>query len=717
MSRKDPEHVILKMWLGVLCKKHLTGSTKMKSRLLILFSLLLLPFIASSQGDPAYSGKWVVVSQSSHDIALYGTMSVEFRQEASTVTLLQKWGANRFFLDSLALKFGGAVNTVPIRDRVWPSNVFMGLMMPVNGTRQIKASWEQQGKVLKLDESYSIHGSQGLSPIRATHLYQLSDDKETLTYTVTRSTRTTGPPVKYVLKKAGFRDAYFVRLEDNWQVQGKLGTQAFFISLQGLANTDAPRLYILYPDNWDFTYVNSVFNFYKEKKNFTFTELRTPQAALQSLKKFVKGYVVWDKNVRTSLIVAFTVAGLERSVVVSEDLIPIAEGAGLKPVADFRGKFTGQTDAQIYQWAYDQYGSRCSKDYIIWLGGEHGTVMKPGVADFGVAKQVFFNDLSSRVTDTAEYQLARKILGQMNPMAMVMGWHSYAKDLEREHVKLTSSFGLRVEGLNTLPNISFASQVPVTPGFKFKNNHQLVPGKDYSPQKKVYVSCIQTDGIGLGAWLKPGRGEIPYAWEVLMNYVWMAPAMAEYFYTLATPNDFFIGCLSGPGYMYPKAVPPKLLPPLIAEAKKDMDVLDLNVFELMDYSEGATVEGNADLPKDIIDAYYRGMPNAIGFVNGYAPAHTFTSKDRKPFISFDYYLAPEPTEEQAAADLEELAKINAKRPYFLLVHVREYSDVKRVKGILSKLGPDFEVVPLDVFLTLAGKAPTFEERFLERTKK
>jgi hypothetical protein len=49
--------------------------------------------------------------------------------------------------------------------------------------------------------------------------------------------------------------------------------------------------------------------------------------------------------------------------------------------------------------------------------------------------------------------------------------------------------------------------------------------------------------------------------------------------------------------------------------------------------------------------------------------------------------------------------------------VREYSDVKRVKGILSKLGPEFEVVPLDVFLTLAGKAPTFEERFLERPKK
>jgi hypothetical protein len=39
-----------------------------------------------------------------------------------------------------------------------------------------------------------------------------------------------------------------------------------------------------------------------------------------------------------------------------------------------------------------------------------------------------------------------------------------------------------------------------------------------------------------------------------------------------------------------------------------------------------------------------------------------------------------------------------------------------VKGIFGRLGSDFEVVPLDVFLKLAGKAPTFEERFLERKK-
>jgi hypothetical protein len=107
------------------------------------------------------------------------------------------------------------------------------------------------------------------------------------------------------------------------------------------------------------------------------------------------------------------------------------------------------------------------------------------------------------------------------------------------------------------------------------------------------------------------------------------------------------------------------------------------------------------------------MPGAIGFLNGYFASHTFAVRDNRPFISYDYYLSAEKPEEEAAADLEELAALNSRRPYFLLVHVRENSDVARVKAICDRLGPEFEVVPLDVFLKLAGTNPTFKERYLE----
>jgi hypothetical protein len=676
--------------------------------------LTIVPYQPALRAESPFDGSWELIPAKSTEIDLYGTLSLRFEVREADLTLVQRWGGRRSFTDSLILPTNGSPVRVPIVDRVVPSNVFMGLSMPVGQERTLRARWDEARTVLTVEEEFAMRGSQGLTSVHSVHRYRYLPGDELVEYSLERSTRSAGPGIHYVLKHQGSREAFVMHIEDNWEITGRLPVQALLLSLQGIANDGEPRLYFIYPPAWPFTYTESVYEFYREKRNYTFRELQTPQQALDALKEHVRGYVVWDTSVRTSLIVAFTVAGLERAIVVSEELIPLAEQAGLKKVEDFRGRFTGKSDAEIYQWAYDRYWPRCNKEFIVWLGGEHGNVMKPGVADWGVYKQVFFNDLSSRPSDTLEYALARRILGEMKPMSMVMGWHSYAKDLEREHVTLTSSFGHRVEGLHTLPNLSFSSQVVPTPGFQFRNNHTVVAGKEYVPGEKVYITCIQTDGIGIGAWLKPGRGEIPYAWEVLMNYTWMAPAMAEYFYTTATPNDYFLGCLSGPGYLYPKAVPRDTLRQLIALAREQMKRMDLRVFETMDYSEGATVEGNTDLTREVVDVYYEGMPEAIGFVNGYAPSYTFTVRDGRPFMSYDYYLSPSRPEADAVADLEELARVNARRPYFLLMHVRESSDVKRVKGILDKLGPQFELVPLDVFLTMAGKDPTFEERFLQR---
>jgi hypothetical protein len=669
---------------------------------------------AHGQADPALLGSWELIPTQSTDIDHFRALSIEIRQTGDRITILQVWKARLSYRDSIVVTPGGAPIDVPVESWVFPSNVFMGLMMPVGEKRRISARWEQGGKGLRLDERFMVRGSQGEAPVVAIYRYELSNEKDILFYHVERATRKTGPAVKYTLKKSGARQAFFFRLDDNWEIDGKLPLNAMMISLQGIANKNGPIVYLLFPDDWPFTYVNSVFDFYKQKRFYTFTELKTTADALKVLGRYAKGYVVWDTSVRTSLVVAYTVAGLEDAVVVSDELVPLLEKSGLKRVEDFRGKFAGMNDVEIYTWAYEKYWNRCSKEFIIWLGGESGKVMKPAVADWGIKQHVFFNDLSTRPSSGAEYALATKLLSEMKPMSMVMGWHSYAKDLEEEHVTLTSKFGHRVEGLNSLPNLSFSAQIPVTPGFMFKNNHHIRPGERRVPGKKVYISCIQTDGIGLGAWLKPGRGEIPYSWEVLMNYTWMAPGMAEYFYTMATPNDYFIGCLSGPGYLYPKAVPPKYLTQLIAMARDQMKELDLKVFETMDWSEGSEVEGNTDLTKEVLDMYYSGMPEALGFVNGYGPGHTFTSRDGRPCVSYDYYLSPRRPEADAVADLQELAEINVKRPYFLLVHVREYSDVKRVKGILDKLGSEFEVVPLDVFLAMAGAQPTFEERFLQK---
>ena len=145
-----------------------------------------------------------------------------------------------------------------------------------------------------------------------------------------------------------------------------------------------------------------------------------------------------------------------------------------------------------------------------------------------------------------------------------------------------------------------------------------------------------------------------------------------------------------------------------------MSQLDLRVLEIMDYSEGNRHIGNTDLPKELVDRYYQQFPDVLGFINGYGAARTFDLRNGKPFLSYDYYLDVARPVEEAAADLEELIQMNPKRPYFLLMHVRETNTVEKVADILGRLTETVEVVPLDVFLKLAASDKTYKTRFQEK---
>jgi hypothetical protein len=507
--------------------------------------------------------------------------------------------------------------------------------------------------------------------------------------------------------------ATLIPLSDNWRLDGDVPVHALLISLQGLANRESPQVYLEYPKNWQWEIVHPLIGFLERRHGIAFERLgqNDADAALARFARCAKGCVVWDKAVRSSLIAAFTIAGVEDLVVANEDQLPLLRRHGLEPVVDLRGRFTGQPDHVIYQWLYDTYHARCSRDYYVVLGGHAGPEMQPGIADFGVRQRAFFTDLSANPKHPEELALLRRILAGQNPASIVLGWHSYGKDTEGQHTTLVGNYGLKMEGLHNLPNVSFTCQIPLTPDFKFANNHHVAPDAHLTAEKKVYVAAIATDSMGIGAWTKPGRGRIPYGWQVLMNWSWMNPPALQFFYEDKTPNDYFIGGLSGPGYMYPKSIPAEKFPALMADARELMRRLDLRVLEIMDYSEGNRHVGNTDLPKEVVDRYYEQFPDVLGFINGYGTARTFDLRDGRPFISYDYYLGVGRPVEEAVADLDELTELNPGRPYFLLIHVRESNTIELVAQILGQMREKVEVVPLDVFLRLAASAKTYRTRY------
>ncbi len=676
-------------------------------------ALFMFAGTAGAYSPEDWAGNWVYIPEQSSAVDVFGSVSLDFKSVTKDrIQLTERWGTRRFQEDELDLVTDGQENRIEIDHKVFPSNVFMGLRREVGADRRIRVEWMKDYKGLRFEELCPIISQQGRKDLRFSSTLELNVDGTLLTWTLYRPTRPSDEPIVYVMKREGYRDSYYMEMTDDWYIDGDLPEQAALITLQGVVNEEKPLLYFIYGPEWDFRFTDEIFDYYQEKKAFSFRKLSSFKQALTVFNDKLDKYIVWDKEERTTLIIAFTLAGLEDAIVVSEEFIPLMEEFGLEKIEDYRGRFIGQSDLEIYQWAYDAYWERCNKDKIVWMGGDAGSRMRPGVADFGMYHECFFTDLScdwDDPNDAGELAMADKLLSEMNEMGMCFGWHSYAKDKERDHVKLCSQHVIRVSGLHTLPNMSFNTQVPLSPGFKFSNNHNVSCSEVSIPGNKVYLTAVQTDSLGIGAWTKPGRGTIPYAWQVTPNWLWMGPSMLEMFYDQATPNDLFIGGLSGPGYMYSKAIPKDKLPMVINKSVEMMKTLDLSVFEIMDYSEGASIEGNPDLPQSVIDTYIEGMPDVVGIINGYAPAYTFTHKDGKAVVSYDYYMSPDRSEEEVVADLRELAAINEIRPYFLLMHVRQWSDITRVKSILDQLGPAFEIVPLDVFMKMAAHSPTFEQ--------
>ena len=680
--------------------------------LVLAIALWLFCVMMTFSQNADMNGKWKIVKNKSSFLDYYQEMTLEIAVNKNEAVIITRMGPKRKYEEKLAFTTDGKINQAEIKDGTFSTNIHMGIRLPVGSKKEVIANWEKD-QSLKVVEKYNYFASQGKKPGEMTYHYQLSPEKDLLTCTIIRPTRQKDSEIKFVFKRNDDNNAYLFKMNGNWDINSGLPEQACWISIQGVVNEKKPLLYLTFGPEYPFNYTEDLARYLETEKNFSFTKLTQLEQGLNIFKEQIKGYIIWDKRVRTSLIVAYTLAGLENSVVVAEDMLPMVKQVGLKEIADFRGKFAGKTDYEIYSWAKDQYWNKCSREVIIWLGGVHGTALMPACADYGMMKKGFFSDLSARSTDTLEFRLTNALFAGMNPLGQVWGWHSYKKDLEEQMTTLLSSYALTSDGLNTHPNTSFLIHIPVSPGFTFRNNHNIVPGKEYIPEKKIYLSFIQSDGIGIGAWFEPGRGSIPYAWEVTMKFFNLSPVMLEYYYSQATPNDYFIGSLSGSSYMYPKAFPKKWLHKELKRAADLMKKLDLNVFEIMDYSEGGTETCDNNLPKELVDEYYRSMPEAIGFINGYRASNTFTVRDKRPFISYDYYLAAEKSEIEVVADLQELAVINSELPYFLLVHVRESSDVARVKSICDKLSGNSEVVPLDIFLRMAGENPTYKEYYYQ----
>ncbi|TVQ29584.1 MAG: hypothetical protein EA382_00060, partial [Spirochaetaceae bacterium] len=307
------------------------------------------------------AGTWECILEESDEVGRFGAASMEIEVDDSELRM-RRIARGARMIDPIVCRLDGTPLCDRPAERVIPDLFTSGIYRNLAAERTVTGRSDRDG--FTVCESLELSTSQGSVPAQIEYRLEPADP-ERLTLTLTRSTIPDDRGTVYRFRRSGVRNAWYMELGDNWEIGGDLSRHAMLISLQALANRKSPRFYLVYPKQWDFKFTPAVLDYLKTAKRFSFSQIRTPEEAVTTFRGAAKGYVVWDRAVRTSLIVAFTIAGVEDAIVVSDAEIELAERMGLRCIADLREEFDGLSDAQIYRWAYDRYWDRCSRDYIV----------------------------------------------------------------------------------------------------------------------------------------------------------------------------------------------------------------------------------------------------------------------------------------------------------------------------------------------------------------
>jgi hypothetical protein len=185
------------------------------------------PFLFAQLSPGDWEDNWVLVKEQSSTVDVFGSVSLKITSATSErLQLTERWGTRRFQEDELELKVGGELNEVEIDHKVFPSNVFMGLRRKVGANRLITAHWNDGYTVLQIEETCPVIASQGHKDMRFSSTLQMNADASVLTWTLYRPTRPADEPIVYVLKREGYRDAYYMEMSDDWYIDGDLPEQA-----------------------------------------------------------------------------------------------------------------------------------------------------------------------------------------------------------------------------------------------------------------------------------------------------------------------------------------------------------------------------------------------------------------------------------------------------------------------------------------------------------
>ncbi len=402
---------------------------------------------------------------------------------------------------------------------------------------------------------------------------------------------------------------------------------------------------------------------------------------------------------------------------------PPLTGPGLPVVEDLRGKF--ETSAEYYRWALEELVPRCNKQYAYSGDYDHDgiptgcgpfdgfdwVVMQRGplwnLTASPEVKPTYGNRLVGGSPE--EVELFERFLSALESPCQIVGYG------EPEDVYCTTISKAGHYSFHFGANWSFYSQVPANkPEF-----HQTAPPPTPALEEKVYIAFMTSEGdtmkfpipFGFGGWDDPQRGELPMNWGINPLMAEQFPAMLEWYYDEATPQDYFFAGCSGAGYTYPNVMPN--VGEFAAHTGRLAEKADIHILDLWQGDRADVLAEYAEAARPLALTHMGSAPRVYITSNGTPVV----------FESFGYWQSgvaganwravfDDPDQRKAALDeMAERMQAMAEglpKPCFMLVYadLHYFHDVMKTSiELLDRLpSEEYEAVRLDTLVELVKEA-------------
>ncbi len=345
-------------------------------------------------------------------------------------------------------------------------------------------------------------------------------------------------------------------------------------AVQGLANRAGPVLmfgpsdYSAAQDRPGSPWNTEWMRIYTERNGLSFEPMRGLLPLLERFRHLFEGFVIYDPAIDGTRCVAMTLAGTDRLLPVTREMLAgesqmlktelkgarLDDRLGLPVKEDLTGRFKDSVD--VYEWALQAVMPKCNRRMAHTPSGPDVDGLYVGLGpfrsfDWTISRKGFIFNLTLIYEDEKSFggivrgdkrqaDMYRKILDALEAPALIFGYGEF----EWSWFMLVGGKGHYY--LHWGDNMSFHAQVPPRAKALRQKSHFCEKDIDIA-DRRHRVCFVTSEGDTMkgptpfffGSWLHAERGASPVNWTVpaLMAEF---PAMLEYYYDSATPNDYFV---------------------------------------------------------------------------------------------------------------------------------------------------------------------------------